>query len=229
MKFVKTGSLLCVISVSLCFSGLFAQTNKKTKTVITGDSMEMIDAGKKVIFSGDAKVVHGKDTLKADEIIQDKTENTVNARGNVCFETVVNEDELLTGTAAKVLYNINTESGQLKENRPKLTYKIKTSTKPVTLTADNINFDHISGQADASGNVEIISSSATAYSQRAQFYYKEKKMVLNGSITEQPKVNYTAQGRNDRFSADLITMFLDKKKMILEGNAKGFVKEINKQ
>jgi lipopolysaccharide export system protein LptA len=222
MKFVTAGSILCVAAVSLCF----AQANKKT--VITGDSMEMIDAGKKVVFSGGAKVVHGKDILKADEIIQDKTENTVNAKGNINFQTLVNEDELMTGTAAKMLYNITTESGQLKENRPKLIYKVKTSTQPVTLTADNIDFDHIKGYSNASGNVEIISSSASAYSQRAQFYYKEKKVVLNGG-KEQPRVNYTAQGRNDRFYGDVITMFLDKKIMILEGNARGFVKDTKKK
>lgn len=217
-----------------CFFILFCVFNgnsfseKKMKTVVTGESMEMIDAGKRVIFSGNARVVHGQDVLNADEIVQDKVSDVVNAKGNVNFQTVSDDNELIKGTADRAVYNLTTKSGQLSEKRPKLYYVIKNSTSPVTVQADIIDINQGANRADAAGNVVIISSSASAYSGRALFVYSDKKLFLTGT-TDQPKIFYFAQGRKDRFFADKITMFVDKKRIILEGNVKGFVKEMNKK
>ncbi|MCB4792485.1 MAG: LptA/OstA family protein [Elusimicrobia bacterium] len=216
----------CIVLCAGSNNGSFAQN--KAKTIVTGESMEMLDAGKKVIFSGNAQVVHGQDVLKADEIIQDKVADVINAKGNVSFLTIINENEPLRGLSYKAVYNLKSKSGELSGKRPKLFYATINSTSPVTLSADTINFNNEAKQADATGNVEIISSSASAFSHRALFFYTDKKMYLTG-LAEQPEVMYYGQGKKDRFFADKITMFVDKKRMILEGNVKGFVHEINKK
>lgn len=212
-----------VLVVCLCCIAVSAALSAKTgepKTVITGDEMEIIRGGQTVIFSGNSKVVRGDSILNADKLVQDKKQGRVEAAGNIHFQTYTQDKELVLGSSEKAFYFPEQGQGELYEGRPHVVYFVKTSTGPVDVTADSIAFDEKKEEINARGSVEILTSSGSAYSPSALFLQKDRKIYMTGD-NPQPRIVYHEQERNSEYSADRITVFLDAKKVLLDGSVHG--------
>jgi lipopolysaccharide transport protein LptA len=219
----------CLVQLILFVVSVGVRAAEEAKTVITGEQMEMASGGKIVIFTGGAKVIKGSNELKADKIIQDKKNNRVEATGHVVFKTINKAKEPMRGTADKMIYDISNDSGRLSGGRPEIVYYANTSTGPVILRAGDISFNQHKEELYAKDNVEIISSSATAYSPRAVFYQKIKNIVLSGP-TPQPLVVFIDEsGKPNKYRADKITFLEGGNKIKLEGNVKAVVIMENKK
>ena len=193
---------------------------KETKTVITGNEMEIINGGDKVVYSGNSKVVRGDNVLKADRIVQNKKDNMVEARGNVDFSTLTDDKEEIAGSSENGEFNMKTGKGKLWNGHPTLKYFAKTSTAPVVLEAKTIDFNQKTREIFAKGDVVIISSSMTAYSPQALFKAKIKQIILTGK-NPQPRVIFIDNDKKGDYHADKITMYTDKKKIYFEENVTG--------
>jgi lipopolysaccharide transport protein LptA len=218
--------------LSLSFFALLvsaaAAAEKEQKTVITGDQMEIGSKGQMVTFTGNAKVVRGKNVLVADKIVQDKTVNRVDASGNVDFKTLTQENEPLWGTSRKASYKPAEGTGELVDGPATVTYTAKTSTTPLVMIAGRIAFDERKQEVNALGSVEIISSSASAYGPNA-LLMQTNKSVLMTKTTYQPELVYTDPSQPGRYKADKITAYIDKKHVYLEGNVAGKVRMKEKE
>lgn len=207
---------------------------KEPKTIITGDQMEIIHSGEKVIFTGNSKVVRGNSVLNADQLVQDKKNNQVDALGKVKFTTFTKDKELVKGQAEKAKYNTETGQGELFEGRPEIKYYVKSSTSPLHVQADIISFDEKTEEIRARGNVVIISSSTSAYCSFAVFTQKNNTVVLTGAGAgekTQPYVIYFRNGEKSQYKADIITAYIQTNKVKLEGNVHGILvgKELDKK
>ena len=171
------------------------------KTIITGAQMEITGSGKKVVFSGGAKVNKGVNELTADKIVQDKVNNRVEAFGNVMFYSVTQDSEPMRGSSQNATYDMNSELGELFGGKPEIIYSIKASTSPVIFRADNIKFDSKKEEIYGKGNVEIITSSVTAYAPNAILIQKEKKVILTGPVP-QPLVIYFEGKKQNKYNAE---------------------------
>ena len=190
------------LGICLVFAGVFFLVNtyaKETKTVITGNEMEIINGGDKVVYSGNSKVVRGFNVLKADKIIQNKKDNIVEAEGNVDFSTLTDDKEKILGSSSEAEFNMKTGKGKLWSGHPTLKYFMKTSTSPVTLEAKTIDFNQKTKEIFAKGDVIIISSSMTAYSPQALFKGKIKQIILTGT-NPQPRVIFIDNDKKGRLS-----------------------------
>jgi len=217
---MNTGSILKAFCAAALFTCLCrAQEAKEPKTIITGEQMEMTGGGKTVIFTGAARVVKGVDELTADRIVQDKKNNKVEAEGNVVFKSVSKDNEPFRGSSQKAFYDLNGERGELSGGKPEILYYMKTSTSPVIFRADDITFDNVKQELYGKNNVEIITSSITAYAPEAVLEQKEKKVILTGPVP-QPFVIYSEGGRKNRYRADKITFFASGNKVQLKGNVR---------
>jgi lipopolysaccharide export system protein LptA len=183
--------------------------------------MEIIQGGSLVVFSGKAMVTRGDSELRAERLVQNKRTKLIEASGAVDFKTLTQDREPLAGKAEKAKYDVEQGQGELWGGRPNVVYSVKASTTPLNLTADRIQFDERIGEIRASGAVEVISSSASAYSPYALFEHKEQRLILNGP--PQPSVLYRNQENPGTFTADRITLLVDQRKIILEGAAHGTV------
>jgi lipopolysaccharide export system protein LptA len=217
LSFVSVGIAL------LFFSPLNAAKSAVVKTVITGDQMEIIKSGQTVIFTGNSKVVRGDSVLTADKITQDKVNNRVDAEGKVNFKTITRDKEPVSGKAGKITYRPEDGLGEFSSGRPEIWYYVKDTTSPVHLLADTITFDQKKEEIYANGTVEILTSSACAYAPSAVFMQKDKKVLLTGQ-KQQPRLVYLGEGNPGNYQADKITMFVNQKKVLLEGNVHGIVK-----
>ncbi len=197
------------------------------KTIITGDQMEIIRNGEKVVFSGNSKVSQGKNVLKARRIVQEKKRDRVEAEGNVTFYTVTQDSEPLNGRAEKAFFNTATGEGELWEGRPSVMYQARASTGPVHLNADRIRISRARQEIQAEGGVEIITSSATALAPRAVFLQNDKKAVLSGQAA-QPEIRYKDPEQRGNYFADTITLFMNDRHVIMDGNVNGKIYFVSK-
>jgi lipopolysaccharide export system protein LptA len=211
-------SLISIAVTAACAAALFAAP--QPKTIITGDKMQIKKSGEQVVFTGNALVKRGADTLAADQIIQNKKDNTVDAIGNVDFNSVTTDTEPVHFLAGRAHYRLQTKSGRLWENRPLATWMPAASTAPVTMQADTITFDQSKGEMTGEGAVNIISSSGTISSPLADFYQHDKKLVLTSGAF-QPEVTYIQPASAGRYRADRIVMLMDEKKAFFTGNVSG--------
>ena len=202
--------LLCVCALSYAI---------EPKTIITGAQMEITGGGSTVVFSGGAKVSKGINELTADKILQDKKNNRVEAFGNVVFKSITQDNEPMRGSSQNAAYDIDGERGELFGGKPEIIYFVKTSTSPVIFRADNISFDTRKEELYGKSQVEIITSSVTAYAPNAAFVQREKKIILTGPIP-QPLVIYFEGTRQNKYNADMITFLAGGDKVQLKGNVK---------
>lgn len=219
--------MICVrrcaaVAAAIACGAVLSHSSEPT-TVITGEEMEIRQSGKKVIFSGNSKVVRGDSVLTADTLIQDKKADQVEASGNVRFKTLTRDGEPISGNADKAVYNLGGENGRLSGNRPTIVYEAKTSTGPLKVAADIISFDQKAEEVTAEGRVEIHTSSGNAYAPRALLRQKDKKIVLSGA-PPQPIVVYVREGETSAYAADTITYEMDRKRVMLEGSVHGILR-----
>ncbi len=215
----KIFSIFPVI-ILLVFSAKSGADRRDEKTVITGNEIQIINGGGKVVYSGNSKAVKGADMLKADKIIQDRNSKILDAEGNVYFITYNEEKEKVVGSANDAEFNSKTGKGRLWNGKPELKYYTKTSTGPIELDAQTIDFDQKKSEIFAKGNVVILSSSATAYSPQALCRQKDKQIFLTGPIP-QPRVIFIDNDKKGDFNGDRVTVYTDKKKMYFDGNVNG--------
>jgi len=216
---VRWAWLIVSLVLGLLFSRLGA---KEPKTVVTGDQMEILQSGDKIIFTGNSRVSRGESVLNADQLIQDKKNNRIEAAGKVNFRSYTQERETVFGRSDKAIYSPESGQGELWGGRPKIIYNVKNSTGPVEVEADRINFDQKKEDIFASGNVEIVSSSMSAYAPSAQFRQNEKQVVLTGQ-KPQPLIVYRGEDQQGKYRADRITMIMDSHTVVLEGNVTGVI------
>ena len=219
-------SALVYALVFSCACAVFCA--EEPKTIITGEQMQMTNGGNTVVFSGGAKVEKGANVLTADKIIQDKKNNRVEAYGSVVFNSINESKEPMRGSSEKAVYDLRSELGELSGGKPEIKYFAKSSTSPVVLRGDVITFDTKKEELYAKNNVEIISSSATAYAPNAVLIQKEKKIVLTGPVP-QPLVIYYEGRKPNKYNADKITFLSGGQKILLEGNVKAVMIVENKK
>lgn len=196
------------------------------QTVITGDEMEIRMGGDKVIFTGNSKVTRGDSVLYADRLEQDKKTKQVEATGHIRFTSYTPEQEKIQGASARAHYNLDSGQGELFEGRPDVLYFVKDATGPVHLTADRISFSKDSEEIMARGAVEILSSSACAYSPNARFIQKDKTIYMETEGV-QPRLVYVQADQKGDYTADHITVYVNTKKAYLEGNVHGVMQAKN--
>ncbi|MBN1823593.1 MAG: hypothetical protein JW803_04675 [Endomicrobiales bacterium] len=201
--------------LSLAFFALICSA-KEPRTVITGEKMEIINGGKKVVFTEGARVTKGENVLTARKLVQDKRNNRIDAEGNVKFKTFTEDREPIRGRSDKAYYSPDEGFAKLFSGRPEIVYFTKSSTSPVNLTADEITFYEKKEELHAKGEVEVISSSVTAFAPYAVFAQGQKKMVLTGS-DPQPVLIHTEGDKKSTYTADRITFFINRDKVLLEG------------
>jgi lipopolysaccharide export system protein LptA len=182
--------------------------------------MEIRRGGNVVIFTGNSLVSRGDSRLSADVLTQDKKNNRVEAAGNVAFRTYNRAQELLAGTAGRGWYDLSARTGALWTGRPLVAYHMKSSTGPLTLEAERIEFNETTEEVTATGAVEIVSSSMTARAPQARFFQQARKVILTNGA-QQPELIYRGADGPGHYQADTITVFVDRRRIIMEGNARG--------
>ena len=208
-----------IISFLFVFCCFATSQQQKEQTEITGDSMTLKKSENTVIFNGDAKVVRGDKTIKADKMEYRQNSGQIFACGNVKFFLNNNETKV-NAFAQNAIYNVDNYTGKLWGGEPLIEYKIKDSTETIKLYADIFYLENGLESAKAQDNVKIISSSGTIISDNALIDRNTKSLYMYKDI-KKPQVTALQEDKKAVFEADEIYMLYEDKKVTMRNNVKG--------
>ncbi len=218
MRTISVLSFIIIFSVSV-----FAQS-LSGKTEITGDEMEILKTGEKIVSKGNSKAVNGKNTIKADKMTYVKKDNIVFAEGKVKLFSKTDEDEPLEAYGNFAKYDANTEKGKLWGSNAKIKYYMKSSSSPLVLKAQEVYIDRHLETLSAYKDVEVITSSGSIFSDNAVYDKKTESVTMKKDI-KRPLADVNYDGRNGIYEADTMIFCNSEKnkKIIMNGEVKGTV------
>ena len=203
----------------LCFYCFALGEQIKEKTEITGDMMILKKNENIVIFNGNAKVVRGDKTIKANNMEYRKNTGKINAYGNVKF-FLNNAEAKVNAFAQNAIYNVDDYTGKLWGGNPLIEYEVKDSTEVIKLYADTFYLENGLETARAENNVKIISSSGTIISDNAFIDKNSKSLYMHKDI-KKPQVTAFQEDKKAVFEADEIYMLYEDKTVTMKNNVKG--------
>lgn len=213
--------LLFFLSIfSFSFNSFAAE--KKEKTEITGDKMEIKNKGKVSVFKGNAKVVRGNYNITANEMKYYKDKNEIDAKGKVNFFVKNDDGSIIKAKSSKAKYNTKNMSGKMWSGKPKVEYFVKGSTDSIVLYMDKLFLRENFASAKAVGHVKIISSSGTITSDNALLKKNENSLFMTKEKNK-PNVNVWQKGKKANFKADEISLLYNDKTVKMNKNVEGKV------
>ena len=132
--------------------------------------------------------------------------------------------EPLNAQAQNMQYYMEKQSGALWGGRPIVSYHMTGSTQPAVLTADRVEFDRQVQEVRAYGDVSVVTSSVTALGAFARLDEQNHMIWLDGEQA-QPKLIADDKGKTHTFVADHITVWMDRRRIQLEGRVYGTIQK----
>ena len=156
-----------------------------------------------------------KTEITGEELVVEKGGDVIISRGN---SKAVSGDYVLT--SREMRFNRKTN-----EVSAKGAVKLKSKTEnnePITATGKNALYNTQTGEGKFWGDVEIVTSSGTIFSDKAQVDAKTKSMTVS-SETKRPVADTVYDNRKGLFEADTMTYYHseDNKKIVMKGSVKG--------
>ncbi|MCL2485632.1 MAG: hypothetical protein FWF00_06160 [Endomicrobia bacterium] len=189
------------------------------KTVVTGDILEVLQSGEKIISKGRSKAVNDKNTVTADKMTYIRKDSVLTAAGNVKIFSKTDDGEPVEAYGSYAKYNIETGQGKVWGAKTSIKYYLKTSTAPFILKAHEIILNGNKETITAYKNVEVITSSGVIYSDNALFEKKNEAVYFNKD-NKRPSADVHYDGRKGFYEADKMTFYNsdDNKKIVMSGS-----------
>ncbi|MDR1942427.1 MAG: hypothetical protein LBQ47_08890 [Endomicrobium sp.] len=206
-------SFLFFICAALAFAG---------QTVITGDVMEVFKGGDITVSKGRSKAVNGNNSVLSDKMTYDKKSSLVSASGRVKLYSKTEDGTPLEAYGDFAQYNLDSSTGRLFGKKASLKYGLKDSDSPLVLKAKEMRINKNLETLNARGDVEIITSSGTIYSDNALFD-KKTYSVLAVKEDKRPSADVLYDGKKGFYEADTMIFYnsADDKKIVMKGSVKG--------
>ncbi len=221
-------ALLCVTPLALAVD-----------TTIKGGKMELVDKGENIHFTGGVRLEKGTDVLIADQMTTNRNRDKVHAVDNVKLNRKMENGEEWQGFGAEGFYNNNTGDGYLlgRAKQAQIIYNqvlSSTATRRMNVWADRVDFSKSNESGLAKGHVygrTVDPETNELYefwSENADYNRQKGTIVLYGS--PQPLVLQTLGQDRKEVRGNVITYFVQNKRIISEGLAKAvFDKLSNKE
>ncbi len=212
---------------------------RAAETTITGNSMELLDRGEEVLFTGKVKLERGTDVIKAGWMKTSKYKDKVNAKGNVELLRTMPDGEKVKAYGDEAFYNAETGQGHILGTKKKKSHVIysqvvsATATRTLDMYAHRFDFSENTSTGTARGAVYGISpdvQTGTPYefwSEKADLDNQKKNIHLTGET--QPKVRQAIDNGSRTIVGDSIVYSYETKKFEANGRAQAVFVDIKKE
>ncbi|MFH1379001.1 MAG: LptA/OstA family protein [bacterium] len=206
-----------IMCVAIC---TYAQAEQQyANVVITGTSMEMLEHGEKAVFTGGVKLERDNSMLLGDKMIYHKKSGIVDVSGNVKLR-LRNESDQLVAQCSYTTYYEKEDTGRMWGDL-QIIRSSADEYGQVNMYAQELRFDGHKEEWEARGDVHIIQYQTETWSEHARFIHPEGKLILSGKRPLMRRKDNESMGE---YTGNNITILYGTKKMILEGNVKGWIK-----
>ncbi|MDR0723748.1 MAG: hypothetical protein LBF23_00995 [Endomicrobium sp.] len=195
------------------------------KTVITGDTMEIKNAGKLTVSKGHSVAINENTIINADEMSYDKENSLISAKGNVKLLSKTKKLEPIEVYGKYSNYNPNTQKGKICGD-VLIKYFVNNSTSPLLLCAKEVYVDKNSQTLNACNDVVVVTSSGTIYADNGSFDKKTSGIIFKKD-KKRPVAHVLSSGNKGKYEADEMFFYNsknDEKKIVMKGSVLGKIK-----
>jgi len=187
---------------------------------ITGERMEVLRRGEITRFLGNVKLVKGKDVITSDIMEHYEKKNYVVGKGNVHIMAFPEESVKLEAFSDKLTYNVNSEKSILTGNPELIRIDEENPESRFKMEAEIIELFGKEKTIHAEGDARVETSEMAATAKLLDYDYETKKIILSGGS---PHVYQDNQHVRGDYSAEVITIFMEEQRVVMEGKVKASI------
>ena len=182
--------------------------------------MEVLGRGEITRFLGNVKLVRKKDVITSDIMEHYEKKNYIEGKGNVHLIAYPEESIKLEAFSDRLTYNVDSKKSTLTGNPELIRIDKENPEDRIKMEGEIIKLLDNGKKVHVQGGARIEHGEITATGEILDYDYEIKKIVLSGDSpciyqdNEQAKANY---------SAEIITIFIDEQRIIMEGNVKASI------
>jgi lipopolysaccharide transport protein LptA len=187
---------------------------------ITGERMEVLDKGAITRFLGNVKLVKGKDIITSDVMEHYEKKNFVIGKGNIHFTAYPGESITLEAFSNQLTYDINNKESILTGSPRLIRTEGENYEDRVKIEGKVIKLFGKEKRVYVEGDARVEYKEITATGKFLDYNYETKEIVLYG---DSPHINQNNEQVKGDYSAEVITIFIDEERIIMEGNVEAFI------
>jgi len=200
-------------------STVFAEKPKQTMN-ITGERMEVLKRGEITRFLGNVRLVRGKDVIVSDLMEHYEKKDYVVGKGNVHLSTYPEESIRLEAFSDRLTYNVQNRNTILTGNPELVRIDEGDSQETIKIRGEIIELFGREKKMHVKTGARVEYGEMTALGEILDYDYETRKIVMSGGS---PHIYQEDEQVTADYSAEVITIFVDEQRVIMEGNVKAFI------
>lgn len=200
-------------------SAVFAERPKQPVN-ITGERMEVLGRGEITRFLGNVKLVREKDVITSDIMEHYEKKNYIVGKGNVHLIAYPEESIKLEAFSDRLTYNVDSKKSILTGNPELIRIDEENPEDRIKMEGEVIKLLGNEKRIHVQGDARVEHGEITATGKFLDYDYEIKKIVLSG---DSPRIYQDDEQVKANYSAEIITIFIDEQRVIMEGNVKASI------
>lgn len=182
--------------------------------------MEVLGRGEINRFLGNVRLVRGKDVITSDIMEHYEKKNYVIGKGNVHLTAYPEESIRLEAFSDRLTYNVDSKNSILTGSPELIQIDEENPEDRVKMEGEVIKLLGNEKRIHVEGDARVEHGEITATGKILDYDYEIKKLVLSG---DSPRIYQDNEQVKANYSAEIITIFIDEQRVIMEGNVKASI------
>lgn len=187
---------------------------------ITGERMEVLERGEITRFLGNVKLVRDRDIITSDIMEHYEKKNYVVGKGNVHLTAYPEESIKMEGFSDRLTYNVDNKNSVLTGNPKLIRINEENPGDRIRMEGEVIKLSGNEKKIHVQGDARVEHGKITATGRLLDYDYEIKRIVLSG---DSPRIYQDDEQVKADYSAEIITIFIDEERVIMEGNVKASI------
>lgn len=209
-----------LLFLPLIFAGTVFAEKPRQLVNITGERMEVLRRGEITRFLGNVKLVRGKDIITCDIMEHYNEKNYVVGKGNVRLTSYPEESIRMEAFSDQLNYNVDSRDTMLIGNPELIRIDEENPEGRIKMEGKVINLFEKEKRVRVEGDARVESGEMVATGKLLDYDDETRKIVLSGNTPHIYQDNEQARGD---YSAEVITIFIEEKRVVMEGKVKASI------
>ena len=182
--------------------------------------MEVLRKAEITRFLGNVRLVRGRDVITSDIMEHYEKKNYIIGKGNVHLTAYPEESIKLEAFSDRLTYNVDGKKSILTGSPELIRIDEENPEDRVKMEGDVIELFGKEKRVHVEGDARVEHGEITATGKLLDYDYETKKIVLSGNS---PHIYQDDEQVKGDYSAEVITIFVDEERVIMEGNVKASI------
>ncbi|MFB0526201.1 MAG: LptA/OstA family protein [bacterium] len=204
----------------LIFTGTVFAERPNQPVNITGERMEVLGRGEITRFLGNVKLIKGKDVITSDMMEHYEKKNYIVGKGNVHLTAYPEESIKMEAFSDRLTYNVDSKNSVLTGNPELMRIDEENPEDRIEMEGEVIKLLGNGKKVRVEGDARVEHGKIIATGKFLDYDYEIKKIVLSG---DSPRIYQDDEQVKANYLAEIITIFINEQRVIMEGNVKASI------